>query len=125
MKRLCFISILLFSATSFGFTDITYSLKKNDTIYGIAKKYDISAAILSEYNEITDPTKLREGTIIRIPNVYIVQKNDTLYGIARSYSLSVNELREINHLEDDHLLKIGEILVVPGLDTEQNTDTSL
>lgn len=46
----------------------TYVLKPGDTLSKIARKNKVSVAKLQEYNNITDPRKLKVGQSIRIPS---------------------------------------------------------
>lgn len=45
----------------------TYTVAKGDNPYTIAKKLGVSYQALVEANEITDPTKLQIGTILKVP----------------------------------------------------------
>ena len=50
-------------------SETIYVVKKGDTLWAIAKKFNVTLAALQEANpEITDPTKLRVGTQLRIPS---------------------------------------------------------
>jgi 2',3'-cyclic-nucleotide 2'-phosphodiesterase/3'-nucleotidase len=44
-----------------------YKVKKGDTMWAIAQKYGISLASLREANPDVDPTKMRVGTVLVIP----------------------------------------------------------
>ena len=46
----------------------TYILKPGDTLSKIARKNKVSVAKLQEYNNITDPRKLKVGQSIRVPS---------------------------------------------------------
>ena len=96
-----------------------YIVKKGDTLYSIANKYNTSVDNLKSINkQITDALSI--GQIIKIPNnitndndsnSYIVNKGDTLYGIASKYGTTVDNLIAINNLTSPSL-SIGQILKI-------------
>jgi len=94
--------------------ELVHVLKKGETLYGLSRKYHVSADVIMEYNKLDNPERLQPGQKIRIPAVYTVKKGDTLYGIARDFSVSVKDLLAANNLTRDSMLKIGDVLYVPG-----------
>ena len=104
-----------------GDNDI-YQVKAGDTLYSIAKKYNISVNELKGLNNL-DEDNLSVGQILKVPsglslvNTYIVSKGDTLYNIAKKFDTSVNKLKEINGLSNN-MLSVGQKLIIPiGEDT--------
>jgi len=47
-------------------------VKKNESIFSVAKKLNIEAAILKEYNKL-DSYELQEGQVLKIPNLFDVK----------------------------------------------------
>lgn len=96
----------------------TYIVKKGDTLYSIANRYNITVDYLKKINNLTSNT-LQIGQILKIneenkePTTYKVQKGDSLYSIARRYNTTVDILKEINNLTSN-LLSIGQILQLPS-----------
>jgi murein DD-endopeptidase MepM/ murein hydrolase activator NlpD len=45
----------------------TYVMKPGDSLYGIARSYGVPLADLQRVNGITDPTKVRFGTALKVP----------------------------------------------------------
>ena len=103
-------------------TNNTYIVKKGDTLYSIAKKYNLTVDKLKELNNLSNNLvsigqvlvvdEVDEPTNINY-NEYIVSKGDTLYSIARKYGISTSELMDYNNL-DSTVLSIGQILRIPG-----------
>ena len=102
-----------------------YIVKSGDSLYSIAKKYDITVDDLIEYNNLST-TNLSIGQQLLIPAVtveegqydtYVVKSGDTLYQIASRYNTSVNELMSINNLSSN-ILSIGQKLLVPQITTQ-------
>lgn len=96
-----------------------YVVKKGDTLYSIARKYNTSVDNLKSINNITTDS-LAIGQIIKLPSTsstasdtYIVKKGDSLYSIARTYNTSVDKLKKINNLTSN-ALAIGQVLKLPS-----------
>jgi murein DD-endopeptidase MepM/ murein hydrolase activator NlpD len=47
--------------------DQRYTLQPGDSLYGIARRHNVSLAELKRRNNITDATKVRAGTVLRVP----------------------------------------------------------
>jgi LysM repeat protein len=92
----------------------SYIVEKGDTLYSIAKKFDISVNKLKEYNNLSN-NLLNVGQKILIPidedTTYIVKSGDTLYKIAREFNTSVDDIKRLNNLKNN-ILSIGQILIV-------------
>ena len=101
-----------------------YTVKKGDTLYSIAKKYNTSVSAILDLNYLTN-TNLSIGQVIRIPENYtpegeitlpqytnyIVQKGDTLYSISKKFQISVDVLVKDNALTST-VLYPGEVLKI-------------
>lgn len=100
-----------------------YIVKKGDTLYSIANKYNTTVDNLKSINNfVTDSLSI--GQIIKLPtkdeiiinpileNTYVVKSGDTLYSIANLYGISVDDLKKINNLTSN-TLSINQVLKVP------------
>jgi murein DD-endopeptidase MepM/ murein hydrolase activator NlpD len=94
-----------------------HTLKKGETLYRIARTYDLPVDVLVRFNAIADPSLLREGTKIRIPASRTVEKGDTLYSIARGAGVSLESLLSMNGIDPSATLKIGQTLYIPPAET--------
>ena len=100
-----------------------YTVKKGDTLYQIAKKYNINIDELKKTNNLTT-NNLSIGQKLTIPQkqiekptittIYTVKKGDTLYQIAKKYNTTVNDIKQLNNLTSN-LLSIGQKLKIPEL----------
>ncbi|RKD30536.1 LysM peptidoglycan-binding domain-containing protein [Thermohalobacter berrensis] len=102
-----------------------YFIKSGDTLYSIARFYNVSLADLIEANPGIDPNRLSVGQVICIPlatppvtcpegtTTYTIQRGDTFYSIARRYGITVRELREANPNINPNALLIGQKICIP------------
>ena len=94
-----------------------YTVQKGDSLYNIAKKYNLSVEELIKYNNLSS-TNLEIGQQLLIPtneskiNTYTVKAGDSLYSIAKKYGISVDELKKANGLTAN-TLTVGQELVIP------------
>ncbi|OWP76316.1 LysM peptidoglycan-binding domain-containing protein [Flavobacterium oreochromis] len=122
---------------------ISYMLKKNDvnavryekhqvlnkeTLYSIAKQYQLSVEELKEANPLLMQNTVKEGVILNIPQQGIpyqkkivfdgkfheVQSQETLFSIARLYNVSVKDLDEKNEILLKEGLQIGQKIEIPN-----------
>ena len=95
---------------------INYIIKRGDTLYNIAKRYNITPKELMEYNNLTS-NLLNIGNTILIPQEkqylnYFVRTNDTLENIAERFNTTVEEIMKVNSLNTTDV-KIGQLLLIP------------
>ena len=97
-------------------TEDTYTVKRGDTLYGIARKYNLTVDELKSLNNLIG-NEIYIGQKLQIRpiqgNSYIVKRGDTLYSIARDYNVSVSDLKAVNNLNTD-ILYIGQELLIPS-----------
>ncbi|MES2677820.1 MAG: M23 family metallopeptidase [Pseudomonadota bacterium] len=90
------------------------SITGGETIYSVAKKYNVSLRDLINENNLTPPYVLKAGDKINLPSnqYYQVASGDTLYSISRKYGMNVNNLIAINNLAAPYSVKVGQKLKV-------------
>ena len=95
-----------------------YTIKKGDTLWDLAVKYNTSVKKIKDLNNLKSDT-LKIGQQIIIPNynnlgvknTYIVKKGDSLWKIAKEYNTTINDLIKTNNLKDTNL-QIGQVLKI-------------
>jgi murein DD-endopeptidase MepM/ murein hydrolase activator NlpD len=99
------------------FTWKEYRVQKGDTLSEIAQAQKRSMGTLIASNSITNARRLREGEILRIPNMdgipYTVKAGDSLSGISGSSSVPLRVILDVNNLESD-VITPGMSLFLPG-----------
>jgi LysM repeat protein len=99
----------------------TYTIEPNDTLYQIAKEFNVPLQDLISVNpQIADPNLIYPGQEICLPPldtpreiIHRIQPGDTLYKIALQYNIDLNILIAVNPQLDPNRLFPGEILYVP------------
>jgi len=106
-----------------------YIVKSGDTLYSIAKKFNVKLDNLKEANNLTsNMLSLNQKLIIpKISNkedylLYEVKKGDNLYNIANSYNTTVSDIMSLNNLSSN-TLSIGQVLKVPLKEIENTNST--
>ena len=106
-----------------------YTVKKGDSLWKIANKYNTTVEKLKSANNLKTNT-LSVGQKLVIPSVsvspevsdtYIVQKGDSLWSIANKFNMTVSELKNLNNLTNN-LLSIGQVLKIK--DSSSNGETT-
>ena len=108
---------------------ITYTVKKGDTLYSIAKKYGVTVNQILVDNNLNN-NNLSIGQTLKIRTdenlveecfgedytpptnkTYTVKKGDSLYSIAKKYSTTVDSIKTKNNLKTN-TLQIGQVLKI-------------
>lgn len=116
---------------SVEYKELIHIVKKGDTYYNIANRYNVQVLELVRWNKLTLADKLsieqqlkvmvaktdEQLDVVGVKNVensvnyHIVKKGETLYSISRKYGVTIEELKLINNKEDVDVA-IGEHLKV-------------
>jgi membrane-bound lytic murein transglycosylase D len=113
-----------------------YTVRKGDTLSGIAKKFGIPLSKLRISNGLGKRNLIRPGQKLiiydskkiytpktvyqsanpieskNIPRFHRVKQGESLWTIANKYGLSLKELKEMNNLGSESIIKPGEELVL-------------
>jgi membrane-bound lytic murein transglycosylase D len=112
----------------------THTVRRGETLSGIARKYRVSQAQLRSWNKLPKSGMIRTGQKLKVggtaarpsstarqpvspsarSTTYIVQRGDTLSGLARRYGTTVQALQQANRLASARSLKAGQRLKIPA-----------
>lgn len=132
MKRRLNPTAVAFAACALGLAalaaDTLYTVKKGDTLSGIADRHGVSVKALTSANQLKDADELSIGQQLRIPvgestapatpaggasRRYTVKAGDTLSEIASAHGITADALARANGIGDPKELQIGTSLNIP------------
>ena len=95
--------------------DTIHIIKDGDTLYSLARTYQVPVGAIAKANGIKNPDNLQIGQRIIIPqlskpNWYVVRYGDTLYSISRRFFTTVDNLLKLNDFADPDSIFPGEII---------------
>lgn len=114
-----------------------YIVKSGDTLYSIARKFNISVDKLKELNGLkSNLISVGQNLLVSELNAsninpnnnnnntyYTVVKGDSLWSIAKKFNTTVDNLKKLNNL-NSNLLQIGQKLIV-NENASSNSETNL
>ncbi len=101
-------------------------VKPGETLFGISMQFSVPLNELASANQITDPSTLRVGQRLVIPNaaesrgassevrVHIVRPGETLSSIAVKYGVTPAAIMQANDMENANRIYSGQKLVIPN-----------
>lgn len=106
---------------------VTYTVVAGDTLYSIARRYNVTVNELMALNGITDPGSLRVGQVLIISRgtggitpvppgqetIHVVQKGENLFRIALRYGTTVQAIASKNGIVNPALIWVGQKLIIP------------
>lgn len=100
-----------------GTSKISYVVKKGDSLWLIANKYDTTVEKIKSTNNLKSNT-LSIGQVLVIPSssefiTYTVKKGDSLWLIANKYNTTVDNIKKLNNLSSNNL-QINQKLILPA-----------
>lgn len=119
-----------------------YKVKTKETIFGIAKKFNVTQDELKQYNpsinnglkkdfvlllpvSLIDSRKINNSTIQQSnPFVHIVKKGETLYGLSKTYGVSQEDIIA-NNPQVRAGLKLGQEIVIPQPSVKESANEQL
>jgi membrane-bound lytic murein transglycosylase D len=106
----------------------THTVRRGETLSGIAGRYGLGLSQLQRWNRISDPGTIRVGQWLRLSGAeggasapeagraartHLVRRGETLEGLARRYGTSVQALMQANALRSARALQAGRRITIP------------
>ena len=122
--KLLAICVIILSFPSLALAAKTHRVKKNESIYSLAKKYHVTVEEIKGANNLVG-NGIKPRQLLVIPprtvaaassasaaaSVYKVKKGETLSRVSRKTGISVSELKRLNGLRSSRV-KAGKLLVL-------------
>lgn len=133
MRVVLFFIGIFFSLNLFGQETperfISHKVKKKETLYGLARIYNVNVDQILEFNPLVEKIGLKKRMQLKIPvypiieepkavalseglEKYLVKPKETKWRLAYRYGVTIQELESLNPQISDGL-KIGQEIVVP------------
>lgn len=118
--------------------NITYTVKKGDTLWSISRKYGTTVQELVKINNIKNPNLIYPGQKIQIASnisnqceddgcagtiIHTVQKGDTLWGISQKFGVTVNFLANQNGIKNPNLIYPGQKIIIEESEYSSSNST--
>ena len=119
---------------------INYTVVKGDSLWNIARKFDVAMYEIININDLENITKLSIGQKLKIPSngqlaaeqssgttnqvaqtekpkdiIHYVQKGETLWQISRRYQVTLQSITSANRISESDRIVVGQKLVVPNV----------
>ncbi len=126
--RYILICVIILTFPSFVFAAKTHRVKKNETLFSLAKKYHVTVQDIKSTNNLVS-SHIKPKQVLVIPprsveassaerresktkvSTYKVKKSETLSRIAKKTGVSVSELKRLNNLSKSKV-RPGTVLVL-------------
>lgn len=101
-----------------------YTVRKGDTLSGIASRYGTTYQKIAADNGIANPNLIYPGQVLKIypagggsssggsTKTYTVKKGDTLSGIAAKFGTTYQKIAKDNNIANPNLIYPGQVLVI-------------
>ncbi|MCL2093742.1 MAG: M23 family metallopeptidase [Treponema sp.] len=95
----------------------SYRVQRGDSVSRIAANFSVSMDAIIASNGIINARSLREGEVLRIPNMdgipYTVKAGDNLTGISQTMGVPLEAILDANDIQSD-VIHPGVVLFIPG-----------
>ena len=102
---------------------IKYKVKKGDTVFGIAKLFNVTTKEIISLNKLTNGKVIHPGDIILVPNdsknsnekiiKYKVSNGDNLWVISSKFNVPISRICNASKITRDTPLQPGDIILIP------------
>ncbi len=97
-----------------------YIVRSGDSLYSIAKRFDVELPVLQALNQLADMRDIRVDQALLVPKrdgatlkLHVVQSGDSLEKIAEMYETTVAIIQSLNGIADPSLILLDAAILVP------------
>lgn len=103
---------------------MTHIVQRGETLFRIARKYNLTLSELQRLNDLRSNDAIRVGQALKVKEeaslennilstkAYTVASGDSLYSIANKFSISLDKLKKLNQLHHSSSIYVGQKLFV-------------
>ncbi len=98
---------------------VTYTVRKDNTLFGIANFFGTTVDKILSVNKITNPDMIYVGQTITVPVdtetngfIYVTRPGDTLWSIAQRFGTTVDDIAKKNGMCNPNMLYPGTRLYI-------------
>lgn len=97
-------------------TPATVTVRRGDSVYLIARRYNVPMKAIIETNRLSPPYVLYPGQVLKLVESvqHVVQRGDSLYAISRRYGVDMRAIAQKNLLSPPYTIYPGQKLSLPG-----------
>jgi len=111
---------LTFPADSYAQETDSHTVQQGETLFSIAKQYDITVSDLRKWNNLESTTSLSIGQVLQVAPpaseeavIHTVEPGETLFAISRKYNVTIAEIQQWNNLPGSELTVGSELTIYP------------
>ncbi len=102
---------------------VEYRVRKSDSIYRIAKKFNADPALIMAANNLTRKSVIKENDILAVPSrkgiTHKVRRGESLSIIADRYDVDVEKIASHNNIDSNKLIA-GRTIFIPDASEKKN-----
>ncbi len=104
----------------------TYTVKNGESLWSIAKKFNLSYQDIIAYNNLKDPDSIKVGmklNLVQKIQSYIVKSGENLWSIAGKFGISYQDLIKLNNIKNPDTIRAGmklKIATSPSITSGQS-----
>jgi spore germination protein len=97
---------------------IIHVVSSGETLWQIAKSYEVNMNSIASINELQNSNQLMIGQSLVIPKpgtIHVVKYGETLWSIAQKYGVTINAISHATKLTNQNLIYPGTTLFIPPI----------